>query len=101
MFRRLRGAARCLGRGVDLRERQPRMVEESLARCSQFDATRTAAEQFRADFVFQIADLSAKRWLRRVQTLFGRNREAARLRDGNEIPQMSKSMYSSPASYAS
>ena len=66
------------------------MVEESLARCSQFDAARTAAEQFRADLVFQIANLSAKRWLRRVQTLFGRNREAARLRDRNEIPQMSK-----------
>jgi hypothetical protein len=66
------------------------MVEESLARCSQLDTARTAAEQFRADFVFQIADLSAKRWLRRVQTLFGRNREAARLRDRNEIPQMSK-----------
>jgi hypothetical protein len=54
----------------------------------EFFYSRT--KQLQANLVFQIANLPAKRWLRRVQALLGRDREAARLRDGNEIPQMSK-----------
>src|SRR5476649_3000874 len=66
------------------------MVKERPARRRQLNSTRTTAEQFHSNLVFQITDLPAKRRLRRMQAAFGRNGQTTGLRDGHEVPQMSK-----------
>src|SRR5471032_1282462 len=66
------------------------MVKERPARRRQLNSTRTTAEQFHANLVFEITDLPNKRRLRRMQAAFGRNGQATGLRDGHEVPQMSK-----------
>jgi hypothetical protein len=66
------------------------MIEKDFARLRQLDTAGASHQQLHADFVFQIADLPAERGLCRVKPSFGGNRQAAFLRHGDEIMQMSK-----------
>jgi hypothetical protein len=75
-------------RGIDLRQRQPRMVEKRLACGGQFDAVHAAGHQLDANLVFEIADLAAEGRLRRVQPFPGRERQAALLGDRDEIAKV-------------
>src|SRR6202023_4251037 len=54
------GPARCFHRGIDLRQRQPGMVEKGLACGGEFDAAHAAAPQLDANLIFEIADLAAE-----------------------------------------
>ena len=85
---RLSGPARRFHRGIDLRQRQPGVVEKGLACGGQFDAVHAAAHQLDADLVFEIADLAAERRLRRVQPFLSRERQAALLGDRDEIAKV-------------
>jgi len=64
-----------------------RVLEESLARRGELDASAGPHQQPRAELAFQIPDLLAQGRLRYVQPL-GRAREAGFLGDGDEIAQM-------------
>jgi hypothetical protein len=44
---------------LDLRQRQPRVIEKSAACRRQLDALRATDEKLCADFIFEIADLPA------------------------------------------
>jgi len=64
------------------------MVEKGFAGRRQLDALRAADHQRNADFLFEIADLPAERGLRRVELLFGGNRQTAGIGHRNEVAQM-------------
>ena len=64
---RLCGPPRRLDRGIDLRQREPRMVEKGLAGGGQFGAVHAAAKELNADLIFEISDLPTERRLGRVQ----------------------------------
>jgi hypothetical protein len=64
------------------------MVENGPSGGGQFDTVHAAAQELNADFIFEIADLAAERRLRRVQPFFGRDRQASRLGDGDEIAKV-------------
>src|SRR5258708_14800930 len=64
------------------------MVEKGAAGGGQFDAVHASIHQRNADLVFEIADLAAERRLRRVQLFLGRDRQASRLRDRDEIAKV-------------
>jgi hypothetical protein len=49
---RLRGTPRGFRRGLGLRERQARVIEESASSGGQFDAMHAAGQQGHADFIF-------------------------------------------------
>jgi hypothetical protein len=66
------------------------MIEKRSAGGRQLDAAGAALQQFDPDFQFQISDLSAQRWLRRVQPPFGGVGEAALLGDGNEVTKVAE-----------
>src|ERR1700759_4256873 len=66
------------------------MVEEGLAGRGQFDATRAAAHQGSADFLFEIPDLPAQRRLRGMELLLGSHRQAAGIGHGDEVAQVPK-----------
>jgi hypothetical protein len=87
-FLRLCRAPRRLARGIDLRQRQPRVIEKRFSGGGELDPMDAAREQRRADLIFEIADLAAQRGLRGVQPLLGGNGEAAFLRDRHEIAQV-------------
>jgi len=57
---RLCGSASRFHRGIDLRQRQPGMVEKRLACGSQLDAMNAARQQFGPDLVLQVANLPAQ-----------------------------------------
>ena len=82
------GPARRFHCGIDLRQRQPCMVEKGPTGGGQFDAVHAAAHQLDADLVFEIADLAAERRLRRVQPFLSRERQAALLGDRDEIAKV-------------
>jgi hypothetical protein len=67
-----------------------RVIEKRTSRSGEFDAARAARQELRAGFIFEIADLAAKRRLRRVQPAFGRDGEAALLGHRHEIPKASR-----------
>jgi hypothetical protein len=75
-------------RRFDLREREPSVIEKGAPRGGQFNAVHAAVHQRNADLVFEIADLGAQRWLRRVQPLLGGDRQASCLRDGDKIAKV-------------
>ena len=77
-----------LGGCLDLHQRQSRMIEKGSAGVSQLDAARAADKQLYADLIFKIADLAAQRRLRRVQLFLGRDCQASRLRDRDEIAKV-------------
>src|SRR6202023_2368726 len=79
------GPARCFHRGIDLRQRQPGMVEKGLDCGGQFDAAHAAAHQWYANLICEIADVAAEGRLRRVQLSLSGERQAALLGDRDEI----------------
>ena len=87
---RLCGPARRFHRGIDLHQRQPRMIEEGPAGIGQLDAARAADKQLRADFIFEVPDLTAQRRLGRMQPSLRRHREAAFLCNGEKIPKVAQ-----------
>ena len=64
------------------------MVEKDSAGIGELDAAGAPDQQLRADFMFQISDLTAERWLGRMQPPLGGDSQAALLGDGDEIPKM-------------
>lgn len=66
------------------------MIEEGPACGGQFDTMHTTGHQGRAHLVFEIPDLPAERWLCGMQSLFGGNRQAAFLRNCDEVAKMSE-----------
>ena len=66
------------------------MREKGSAGISQFGAARVADKQFYANLMFKLSDLTAQRGLSRMQSLFGRYREAARLGDRDEVAKMAQ-----------
>jgi hypothetical protein len=66
------------------------MIEEDSAGIGQLDATGAARQQLCAHLVFQVADLTAERRLRRVQPPLGGDREAALLCNSDEIAEMTQ-----------
>ena len=84
----MRRLSRGFHRGLRLREREPGMLQKSTSGGRQFDPSRAADKELGADLVFQIPDLTAQRRLRSVQPAFGRHRQAAFLRDGDEVAKL-------------
>ena len=84
------GAARGLHRRIDLRERQLRMLHECPAGVGQLDTAYPSGQQGGAHFILEIANLPAQRRLRRVQSLFGCDRETSFLGDRDEIAQVTQ-----------
>jgi hypothetical protein len=66
------------------------MIEKYPPGRSERNAPSLALQQLYADLQFEIANLSAKRWLGSMQPPFGGICEAALLSDCNEITQMTK-----------
>ena len=64
------------------------MIEKDSAGIRELDAARAADQQLRANLIFQVSDLTAERWLGRMQPPLGGDRQAALLGDGDEIPKM-------------
>jgi hypothetical protein len=88
--RRLRGAARGLARGVDLKQRQPRVIEKGASGRGERDATRATLQQRHANLEFEVADLPAQRRLRGMEPPLGGIGQAAFLGNGNEIAQVAQ-----------
>lgn len=70
--------------GLDLRQREPRVIEKSPACRRQLDTLRATDEKLCADLIFEIADLPAERGLGRMETLLRRRRQASLLRHGDK-----------------
>ena len=66
------------------------MIEEDAAGTGEFDAASAADQQLRANLIFQVPDLTAERWLSGMQPPLGGDREAAFLRDGDKIAEMTQ-----------
>jgi hypothetical protein len=64
------------------------MVEKDATSGGQFNTAHAAAHQLNADLVFKIADLSAQRRLRGVQSFFSRERQTALFGDRNKITKV-------------
>src|SRR6202162_6005391 len=98
---RLRGPARRVHRGIDLRQRQPGMVEKGLACGGQLDAMNAARQQLGPDLVLQVANLPAQRRLGGVEPKLGGRRQTAFLDHGYEITQVPQlHSHSMPERYA-
>src|SRR5882672_377564 len=98
---RLCGPARRFHCGIDLRQRQPGMVEKGLARGGQLDAMNAARQQLGPDLVLQVANLPAQRRLRGVEPQLGGRRQTAFLDHGYEITQVPQlHSHSMPERYA-
>ena len=65
------------------------MVEKGASGGGQFDPVHASIHQRNADLVFEVADLATERRLRRVELFLGRDRQAARLGDCDEIAKVS------------
>ena len=86
--RRLSCAQRCFLGGFRLNQRHSCMVEKGFPGRRQLDTVSAAMHQLNADFLFEIADLPAERWLGRVQLLLGGNGQTAGIGHGDEVAQM-------------
>src|SRR5260370_5689274 len=86
--RGISGRARRSAGRLDLRERQPRVVEKRPTCGRQFDPTRAAYQELDADLRFEVADLPAQRGLCGVQPPIGCERKTPLLGDCHEIAQM-------------
>src|ERR1700747_2647890 len=71
--RRLSCAQRCFLSGFRLNQRHPCMVEKGFSGRRQLNTVRATMHQLDADFLLEIADLPAERWLGSVQLLLGGN----------------------------
>ena len=87
LFRLCRAPRGFAGR-LDLKQRQPCMIEKGASGRSERNAARAALQQADTDLQFEVADLPAQRWLRGMQAPLGGIGKAAFLSDGNEIAQM-------------
>jgi hypothetical protein len=85
---RLCGSARRFDRGIDLRQRQPGVVEKGLARGGQLDAMNGARQQLGPHLVLEVANLPAQRRLGGVEPELGGRRQAAFLDHRYEITQV-------------
>jgi hypothetical protein len=83
-----------------LGQRKPRVVEKGTASSSQLHATRATTQQLDPNLILQIADLPAQRRLRSMQAPFGRQRQAARLGDRDEVSKMTQLHSSSLLTHA-
>src|SRR6266446_5638299 len=86
--RRLSGAQRCFFCCLRLKQRHACMFQKSLAGRRQFNAVSAASHQLNADFLFEIPDLPAERWLRSVELLLGGNGQAACISHGDEVAEV-------------
>jgi len=75
------GFARC----IDLKQRQPRMIEKGTAGCGQRDAAGDALQQWDTDFEFEVADVPAQRWLRGMEPPLRGIGQAAFLGNGETL----------------
>ena len=64
------------------------MFQKSLAGRGQLNAVSAAGDQLNADFLFEIADLPAERWLGSVELLLGGNGQTACISHGDEVAEM-------------
>src|ERR1700757_4497790 len=64
------------------------MVQKSLTGRSQLNTLSAAIHQLNADFLFEIPDLPAERWLGRIELLFGGDGQAASVSHGGEVAKM-------------
>jgi len=64
------------------------MFQKSLAGRRQFNAVSAASHQLNADFLFEIPDLPAERWLGSVELLLGGNGQTACISHGDEVAEM-------------
>jgi hypothetical protein len=64
------------------------MVQKSFAGRRQLNTLSAAIDQLNADFLFEISDLPAERWLGSMELLFGSNRQAACVSYGDEVAEM-------------
>jgi hypothetical protein len=64
------------------------MLEKSLAGRPQFNAMSAAMHQLNADFLLELADLPAERWLGGVELLLGGDRQTAGISHGDEVAEM-------------
>src|SRR5271170_64441 len=84
--------------GLHLRQRKARMVEKDSAGIGELDAARAPDQQLRADLMFQVSDLTAQRWLGRMQPALSGDSQAALLGDGDEIPKVPQ-LHAQPHAY--
>jgi hypothetical protein len=64
------------------------MVQKSFAGRRQLDTVSAAIQQLNADFLFEIPDLPAERWLGSVELLLGGNGQTACISHGDEVAEM-------------
>ena len=64
------------------------MVEKGFSGGRQLDTVSAAIYQLNADFLFEIPDLPAERWLGCVKLLFGGNGQTAGICHGDEVAEM-------------
>ncbi len=74
---------------IGLGEGAPRFFEHYAAGVGELDAALGAPKQFNAQFVFELPNLLAERWLCDMQVR-RRTAEMQFVRDGHEIAQMTK-----------
>jgi hypothetical protein len=66
------------------------MVEKRFAGRGQFDAMSAAAYQLNANFLFEVSDLPAERWLRSVELLLGGDGQTACIGHRDEVAKMTQ-----------
>jgi hypothetical protein len=86
---RLSCTQRCFFCCLRLKQRHSCMVQKSLAGRRQLNTVSAAIHQLNADFLVEIPDLPAERWLRSVERLLGGNGQTACISHGDEVAQMS------------
>jgi hypothetical protein len=72
------------------------MLQKSFAGRRQLNAVSAAIHQGNADFLFEIPDLPAERWLGSVEFLLGGNSQTACIRHGDEVAEMPKLHHNLP-----
>ena len=75
---------------LDLRKHQTCVIEEGSPSRRELDSSRASGEELRANFLFEVADLAAKRGLRGVEFFMRCNREAAGVGDSDEVADVPK-----------
>ena len=95
-FRRLSCAQRGFFCCLRLNQRHARMVEKGFSGRRQLNTVSAAIHQLNADFLFEIPDLPAERWLGRVELLFGGNGQTACISHGDEVAEMPKLHHNLP-----
>src|ERR1700746_2378311 len=66
------------------------MVEKGFSGRRQLDTVSAAVHELNADFLLEIPDLPAERWLGGVQFLLGSNGQTACVSHGDEVAEMAE-----------